>query len=55
MAEQRDTNEFVSYEEALMSQVFTSDALVNVLERKGLITKEIDEIKKLHGEVPVSK
>ena len=50
MAEQPDANEFTSYEEALMSQMITLDALVNVLERKGLITREevIEEIHDLH-------
>ena len=40
MAEQLDPNEFVSYKEALLSQIFTLDALIILLERKGLITKE---------------
>ena len=49
MKEQSDSGEFMSYEEALLSQVFTLDALVNVLERKGLIQREeiVQEIKKL--------
>ncbi|MGD8371739.1 MAG: hypothetical protein PVF76_12505 [Syntrophobacterales bacterium] len=50
MADESGSNEFVSYEEALLSQVFTLDALVNVLERKGLINREeiVQEIKELH-------
>ena len=56
MTEQLDPNEFESYKEALLSQVFTLDALVILLEKKGLITKEevIEEIKKLHEEAAVS-
>jgi len=50
MADESGSNEFVSYEAALLSQVVTLDALVNVLERKGLIKREeiIEEIKELH-------
>jgi hypothetical protein len=57
MTEQLDPNEFEGYKEALLSQVFTLDALVNLLERKGLITKEelIEEIKKLHEDTRVSE
>lgn len=56
MTEQLDPNEFESYKEALLSQVFTLDALIILLEKKGLITKEevIEEIKKLHEEAAVS-
>ena len=44
-------------QEAILSQVFTLDALVNLLERKGLITKEelIDEIKSLHEDTLVAE
>ncbi len=51
MTEQSEANEFVSYQEALLSQVFTLDALVNVLERKGLIKREeiVEEIRQLHA------
>ena len=57
MTEQIDPNEFVSYKEAMLSQVFTLDALIILLERKGLITREevIEEIKKLHEGAPVSE
>ena len=51
MVEKQDTDEFVRYGEALMSQVFALDALVSVLESKGLITKQeiIEENKNLHA------
>jgi hypothetical protein len=57
MTEQLDPNEFEGYKEALLSQVFTLDALIILLERKGLITKEelIEEIKKLHEDTRVSE
>ena len=49
MTEQSESNEFMSYEEALLSQVFTLDALINVLARKGMISREeiIEEIKEI--------
>jgi hypothetical protein len=45
MSAGKDQNEFMGY------------ALINVLERKGMITKEevIEEIKKLHQQVEVSE
>jgi hypothetical protein len=51
MSEHSDSNEFLSYEEALMSQVLTLDALVNVLERKGLVNREeiLEELKELYA------
>lgn len=57
MTEQLDPNEFEGYKEALLSQVFTLDALIILLERKGLITKEevIEEIKKLHEDALASE
>ena len=57
MSDGQDQNEFMGYEEALMSQLFTLDALINVLERKGMVTKEegVEEIKKLHQRVEVSE
>lgn len=57
MAEKQDTDEFMSYEEALLSQVFTLDALVNVLENKGLVTRQeiIEEIKRLQAKAAASE
>ena len=57
MVDQQDQNEFMSYEEALLSQVFTLDALVNVLEKKGLISRKeiVEEIKRLQEQTPVSE
>jgi len=57
MAERQETDEFVSYGEALMSQVFTLEALVNILESKGLITRQeiIEEIKRLHAKAGASE
>ena len=57
MVDRKEQDEFMSYEDALLSQVFTLDALVNVLEKKGLITKKeiIEEIKRLHQQASVSE
>ena len=57
MVDQKDQNEFMSYEEALLSQVFTLDALVNVLEKKGVISREevVEEIVRLQEQRPVSE
>ncbi len=49
MAPKPDPKETVSCEELLMSNVIEQEALVNLLERKGLINKAelLEEIKRL--------
>jgi hypothetical protein len=49
MAEKLDPRETVSFEELLMSNVIEQEALVNLLEKKGMITKAelVEEIKRL--------
>ena len=49
MAKKLDPKEIVSFEELLVSNVIEQDALVNLLERKGIIKKAelLEEIKKL--------
>lgn len=44
-----DLKEIVTFEELIMSNVFTQEALINLLRKKGLITNEelIEEIKNL--------
>jgi hypothetical protein len=44
-----DSKEVVSFGELLMSNVYTQEALVNLLEKKGIITKAelLEEIKRL--------
>jgi len=51
MAEQFDPSEIVDLRELLMSEVIQSEALINLLEKKGIITKSelIEEIKRLKG------
>lgn len=49
MAEKLDLKEMVTIEELIMSNVFTQEALINLLLKKGLITNDelIEEIKRL--------
>ena len=52
MAGKLDPKEIVTFEELLMSNVYTQEALINLLERKGLIDKKelLEEIKRLREE-----
>lgn len=49
MAKKLDLKEMVTLEELIMSNVFTQEALINLLRKKGLITNEelIKELKNL--------
>jgi len=40
MAEKLDTKGIVTAEELLMSEVIQSEALINLLERKGIVSKQ---------------
>jgi len=53
MAQLLDAEEIVSFEEAFMSEVAVTDALVNLLERKGLITKQelLEEINSVKAQM----
>ncbi len=48
MAEQLDPSEIVDLRELLMSEVIQSEALINLLDRKGIITKKelLEEMKR---------
>jgi len=54
MAEKRDPKELVTFQELLMSNTIEQEALVNLLERKGIITKAelLEEIKRLRDKTP---
>jgi len=56
MADKLDPKEIISFEELLMSEVIQSDALINLLERKGIITKKelSEEIKRVQATLPRS-
>lgn len=47
MADKLDPEEIVSFEELLLSSVYTQEALINLLAKKGLIDKKelLDEIR----------
>ena len=51
MAEKLDQRELVSFRELLMSEVIQSEALINLLERKGIITKAemLEEMRKVQA------
>ena len=52
MAEELDPKETASFEELLKSNIFTQEALVNLLEKKGIINKAelLEEMRKLKGQ-----
>ncbi len=49
MAETLEPNDSVTIEEMVIAQMFEQEALINLLDRKGLITKAefLDEVKRL--------
>ena len=49
MAKKLDPKELVTFKELLMSNMYEQEALINILERKGIITKQevLEEIKSL--------
>jgi hypothetical protein len=51
MAKQLDPKETIDPKELLMSEVIQSEALINLLDRKGIISKEelLEEIKRVHA------
>ena len=52
MTEKIDPKETVTFEELLMSNIFVQEALINLLEKKGLIDKKelLEEIKRVRKE-----
>ena len=57
MAEKLDPKEVVSFEDLLMSEVIQSEALINLLDRKGIITKQelLEEMKRVKATLPKSE
>jgi hypothetical protein len=49
MAKKQDSAETVPLEDVVLSNVFTQEAILNLLEKKGVVTKEevMDEMKKI--------
>ena len=54
MAEKLDPRSTASPEELLLSVLYTQEALVNLLEKKGLLTKQevLEEIQRLRAQHP---
>ena len=57
MAELLDPKDIVSFDELLMSEVIQSDALINLLDQKGIITKQElpEEMKRVKATLPKSE
>lgn len=57
MAEKLNPKETVSFEDLLTSNIYTQEALINLLEQKGIITKRdlLEEIKKLRDKQKFGK
>lgn len=51
MAEKLDPREVVSFKELLMSEVIQSEAIINLLDKKGIISKQelLDEMKRVQA------
>jgi len=57
MIDQLDPSEIVNLGELLMSEVIQSEALINLLDRKGIITKKElqEEMKRVQATLPRSE
>jgi len=57
MAEKLDQKQTVDLKELLMSEVIQSEALINLLDRKGIISKQelLDEMKRVQSKMIKSK
>jgi len=57
MTDKLDQKELVSFKELLMSEVIQSEALINILDRKGILSKKelLEEMKKVQATMVKSK
>lgn len=57
MAEKLNQKQTVDFKELLMSEVIQSEALINLLDRKGLISKQelLEEMKRVQASLKRSK
>lgn len=57
MAKKLDPKEIVDFKELLMSEVIQSEALINLLDEKGIISKQelLEEMKKIQATMIKSK
>ncbi|MGZ6231235.1 MAG: hypothetical protein ACXWMO_10770 [Syntrophales bacterium] len=51
MAEKLDSQELVNFKEMLLNEVITSEAIINLLGRKGIISKQelMEEMKRVQA------
>ena len=57
MAEQLDPKEIVDFKELLMSEVIQSEAMINLLDKKGIISKQelLEEMKRVQAKMVKSE
>jgi hypothetical protein len=57
MAEKLDPKELVRFKELLMSEVIQTEAIINLLDRKGIVSKQelLEEIKRVQATLPKSE
>jgi len=57
MAEKLDQKQTVSFKELLMSEVIQMEALINLLDKKGIISKQelLEEMKRVQSKMIKSK
>ena len=57
MAEKLDQKQTVDLRELLMSEVIQSEALISLLDKKGIISKQelLDEMKRIQASLPKSE
>ena len=53
MAEKLDQKQIVDFKELLMSEVIQSEALINVLDRKGIVSKKelLEEMRRVQAKL----
>lgn len=56
MAEKLDHKQTVDFKELLMSEVIQSEAIINLLDKKNIISKQelLEEMKKVQAKLPKS-
>ncbi len=54
MAEKLDPKQLIEFKELLMSEVIQSEALINILDRKGIVSKQelLEEMKRVQATMP---
>jgi hypothetical protein len=57
MAEKLDQKQIVDFKELLMSEVIQSEAIINLLDKKGIISKQelLEEMKRVQDKMIKSK